>query len=112
MPERIGAKRDRIAIQSATPTVDAEGEPIEVWATFVEVWARAEFLSGRELEAMQKINAEISVRLTVNRRTDVITKHRVLWKSPVDAAAEAWNIHAIIPSEDKFDMALLVGKVE
>jgi head-tail adaptor len=112
MPERIGAKRERITIQVGTPTVDAEGEPIVLWATFTEVWARAEFLSGRELEAMQKINAEISVRLTVNRRTDLLTTHRVLWKSPVDAAAEAWNIHAIIPTEDRFDMALLVGKVE
>jgi head-tail adaptor len=112
MPERIGAKDQWVVIQAGTPTVDAEGEPIMAWSTLTEGWASAEFLSGRELEAMQKINTDIVVRLTRALRRDVTTKHRVAWKSPVASEVEYWNIHEIRPTKNRFDMALYVGKVE
>lgn len=115
---RIGAKRERIVIQSSVETADAEGEPIDVWSTFATVWARVEFLSGRELEAMQKINAEASVKFTTNyiksmaewnKDTDPDMsplEMRIRWRN------STWNIHAIQPTEDKFDMALMCSKVE
>ena len=102
----IGLRRERIVVQVATPTVDAEGQPINSWATFDTVWARAEFLSGRELEAMQKINSAIALNFTVHYRTDILVTHRVSWRS------EFWNIEAILPQENKFDMALICSKVE
>ncbi len=106
MPSAIGRKRERFTIESGTESADSEGQPVTTWATFATVWARAEFLSGRELEAMQKINSEISVRFTVHYRADVTEKMRVSWRS------KYWNIHAIQATEDKFDMALMCSKVE
>lgn len=106
MPERAGPKRERITIQSATETADSEGQPVKSWSTFATAWARAQFLSGRELEGMQKVNAETSLKFVVNYRTDITEKMRVSWRSSF------WNINAILPDESKFDMTLLASRVE
>lgn len=105
MTTALGLKRERIVIQLMTPTVDAEGQPVLAASTFDTIWARAEFLSGRELEAMQKINSSVSVKFTTHYRTDILVTHRVSWRSA------SYNIEAILPEEDKFDMALLASKV-
>lgn len=102
----IGDKRERLLIQSCTEIADAEGHPVKTWRTLTTAWARAEYLSGQELEAMQKINAEIAVKFTVNYRPEVNEKMRVQWRG------STWNIHGVLPAEDKFDMRLAVSKVE
>lgn len=106
MPSPIGLKRERPIVQVATETADAEGQAVKVWNNFATEWARVEFLQGRELEAMQKINTEISTRFTINYRNDVTEKMRLLWRN------DYWNIHAILPSEDNFEMALMCSKVK
>lgn len=106
MTTAVGTKRERIVIQVTTPTVDAEGQPIDSWATFDTIWARAEFLTGRELEAMQKLNSSITLKFTTHYRTDILSTHRISWRS------KFWNIESILPEENKFDMALMCSKVE
>ena len=106
MSRAVGLKRERPVIQVATPTVDAEGQAVDSWATFDTIWAEIQFLSGRELEAMQKINSSISLKMTTHYRTDILVTHRVSWRS------EFWNIEAVLPESNKFDMHLLCSKVE
>src|SRR4051812_7598053 len=106
MPDRAGEKRERLSIEAVTETPDSHGQPIKVWRIFGTMWARAEFLYGRELEAMQKINSEISTRFTVNYRADITEKMRITWRST------SWNIHSIRPTEDKFDMFLFASVVK
>lgn len=106
MTRAVGLKRERPIIQVNTPTVDSGGQPIASWATFDTIWAEIVFLSGRELEAMQKINNSISLKMTTHYRTDILVTHRVSWRS------EFWNIEAVLPEADKFDMHLLCSKVE
>ena len=103
---QAGEKRERPIVQVATPTVDAEGQPVKSWATFDTIWASVDFLYGSELEAMQKINSSISVKFTTHYRTDILVTHRLSWRS------EFWNILAILPESDKFDMVLACSKVE
>ena len=117
MSDRIGLRREQIIIRQGTEAADAEGQPIVTWATLVTtgngaVWGRGEFLSGRELEAMQKINTEISVKIVMALRNDVTTKMQVQWKSPVASIAENYNINAIMPAEDRFDMDLMCALVK
>jgi SPP1 family predicted phage head-tail adaptor len=106
MSDAIGAMRERPVIQVADESADAEGQPVKTWATFDTIWARCEFLTGRELEAMQKINAEISLKVTTRYRTDILVTMRMFWRSAF------WNINAIMPTEDKFYMALLASRVD
>ena len=106
MTTALGLKRERIVVQVTTPTVDSSGQSIDSWGTFDTIWARAEFLMGRELEAMQKLNSAISLKFTVHYRTDLLVTHRISWRS------EFWNIEGILPTENKFDMVLACSKVE
>jgi SPP1 family predicted phage head-tail adaptor len=103
---RSGLKREQIVIQVNTPSADGDGGFAASWSTFATVWARAEFMTGRELEGMQKVNSAVSLKFTVNYRADVLVTHRVSWRSKI------WQIEAILPGESKFDMMLMVSKVE
>lgn len=111
--EDIGAKTERIVIQYPVEAADFEGQPIKNWIDLVSgTWAAFEFLAGRELEAMQKINTEINAKFRTSLRRDVTTKMRIQWKGPASAAVESWNIHQVQPADDKFDMYLMVSKVQ
>lgn len=102
----IGKLRERLVFEVSTSTVDSEGQPVEVFMLHATLWGRAEFLSGRELEALQKISAEIVLRFTVRYRSDITEMMRVSWRD------ELWNINAIMPDERKQYMTLAVSKVE
>lgn len=93
-------------IQVATETADAEGQSVKAWNDFLKTWARVEFLSGRELEAMQKINSDISIRFTMRFNETVVDTMRLSWRS------NYWNIHAILPDERRDYMAVMASKVE
>jgi SPP1 family predicted phage head-tail adaptor len=101
---RIGELRERLVIESLTGATDAEGESIKTWATSTTVWGRAEFLSGRELEAMQKVHAEAVVRFTVRYNSAITAAMRVSWRSGY------WLIHAALPDERKTVTILLASK--
>ncbi len=109
-----GRRTERFTILQITETADSEGQPIPTPTTLATVWGSAKFLesSSREFAAAQKINTEISWKFTINRRRDVTVKMQVSWRSPVGAAAETWNIHAIEPSMDKSSMNLMVSRVK
>ncbi len=106
MASGTGQYRERIIVQVNTPSVDAEGQAIASWATYKTVWGRVRFVDGRELEGMQKVNARIEAEVTTQYRTDITVLHRLSWRSAF------WNIHTILPNENKFSMRLLVSKVE
>ena len=101
-----GQLRERIIVQQSTTTVSDGGEPIKAWSDFVTLWAAVEFVSGRELESMAKVNTQIGYRITVRYRMDLAETMRVSWRS------EVLNIHAILPESRKQYMTLIASKVE
>ena len=101
---RIGPLRERIVIQYPTETVASGGQPLKTWSTHTTVWGRPEYLSGRELEAMQKINSDIQIRFTARYLSSVTELMRISWRS------EYWNIHAILPDERKEFMFLMASR--
>lgn len=110
MPNRarqwIGDLRERVTLKTvARSTVDAEGQSVVTETDIGTCGARCEYLEGRELEMMQKINAAIQVRMTLPYRTDITETSRIVWRGAT------WNIHALLPDEDKFFMKALVSRV-
>jgi SPP1 family predicted phage head-tail adaptor len=104
---RVGQLRQSLVLQSATKAVDSVGESIKTWAnlsTNPTVWGRAVYLSGRELEAAQKINSDIQMEFTIRHRADITTKNRVVWNS------KNWNIGAVLPDERKTMVRLLASE--
>jgi SPP1 family predicted phage head-tail adaptor len=100
----IGKMRERITIEEAIETADSEGHPVKDWEEFLTTWAQVEGLTGGEYESVKMISSKISKRFTVNHRTDITLKMRIMW------SGVGWNIHDIQPDERKFEMKIYASR--
>jgi len=79
---RAGSLRERVAIQTNTPSQDAYGQPVESWATTATVWASIEAVTGLEramTSQQQQVIAEAVYRITIRWRSSVSVKQRLVW---------------------------------
>jgi SPP1 family predicted phage head-tail adaptor len=87
MPEgipSIGELDRRIELQHNTPSGSNDyNEPIEVWATYDEVWAMLEFHRSTESEASAREFADFGAYFTVRYRTDVLAEDRIVYESNI-----------------------------
>ena len=114
---RPGQLRERIALQAFTATQDAVGEPIKTWTEYRQVWARAIYLAGSELEAARKMTSDVQIQFTIrhidaaNRTSDVEAKWRPLVTDRVSWNSKTWNIHAVLQTERKTHLSMLCSEV-
>lgn len=73
-----GTLRHRVTLQSFTTSPDVYGEPIKTWADLATVWAAVEPLRGREYFQAQQTHAEVSYRVRIRHRADILPTMRVL----------------------------------
>lgn len=57
--------------------VDEIGQPIEAWTPYAAVWAAVEPLNGREFIAAQAVQSEITIRVRLRYRQEVLPADRV-----------------------------------
>jgi SPP1 family predicted phage head-tail adaptor len=79
---QAGRMRERVAIQTNTPSQDAYGQPVESWATSATVWAEIVATANgteRAEAGGQQVIAESLYRITIRWRDDVSVKQRVVW---------------------------------
>ena len=67
----IGKLRHRALIEQPNPTPDGGGGGDQAWAMVATVWAAVEPVSGREVRVAEKLNAEITHKVTIRYRDDV-----------------------------------------
>lgn len=102
----IGELVERVEVIQDTPTQDGTGQPVPSWAVYKTVWAKVEFVSGREYEVAKKIVAEVQLKVTVRYRTDFTKKMRLRWRST------DWNINAILSYAGKDFMEVHASEVK
>jgi SPP1 family predicted phage head-tail adaptor len=81
-----------ITIQRATTSQDDYGEPINTWATLLQVWAEAVPVSDGERIAAAEVSATISMRFRVlysSTIADVNPKDRISYDS------KTWDIWGV-----------------
>lgn len=79
---KAGELTQRVNLQrNAGNTVDAYGQPINVWGTYATVWASVRPLSGREQEIGASRGAILSHRVRIRHRRDVEHGDRILMGS-------------------------------
>jgi SPP1 family predicted phage head-tail adaptor len=77
---KIGALRDRVAIQAQSLTPNGQGGFDSAgWSDIATVWARVIGLSGDESVAAAIERASMRWRVEIRRRTDVTATHRLVW---------------------------------
>lgn len=76
----IGDMRERVALHSPSPSLDEIGGLEQSWSVFATVWARVTPASNREWWHREQTQASGGWRVTIRYRSDVTTKHRVVWR--------------------------------
>ena len=69
-----GRLRHRIAIQAASTTPDAFGQPQQTWTTIWNCWASIEPLSARELYGSGSLAAQAMHKITIRYTAQVALK--------------------------------------
>jgi SPP1 family predicted phage head-tail adaptor len=77
LSEKITIRRK---VATRDPTTGAESV---TWEDDSPIWAEARPLRGRELVAMQQLEAETNIVFTIHYRTGITTDARVVWRSDV-----------------------------
>lgn len=78
---RPGKLDSRVILQTRTTTRNSSGDPVESYSTAATVWADVQELSGRELERVSRMYAEVTTQVTI-RHSDTVaaldSKSRIL----------------------------------
>jgi SPP1 family predicted phage head-tail adaptor len=83
---RAGKLRHRIQIQAPGQSQDpVTGEMVSSWVDFAAVFASVEPLSAREFIAAQANQSEITARITLRYRSDLLPTMRILHRGKVYA---------------------------
>jgi len=86
--------KDRIVIQKNTPSTGAIINLDGNWVNFLTLWAKVEYLKGREYFQAQAVNSENTVKFIVRYRTDLQTDMRVIFMSRI------FEINAVMPLDN------------
>ncbi|MDK2986534.1 MAG: hypothetical protein PWQ96_2178 [Clostridia bacterium] len=92
---QIGELRDKVTIQEYIQTPDGYGGFSETWQDKYTVWANIKPLRGREYFEMQKIQSEITHKITIRYRSDINTSNRIRYKDQI------LNIKSVIDIDNR-----------
>lgn len=88
---QAGSLRHRITIERAIESRDAYGAVTVTWSELAVVWADAEALSGRFLEAARQLASEATHRFRVRHLSGLKPKDRVIFQGV------PYNVEALLP---------------
>jgi SPP1 family predicted phage head-tail adaptor len=103
-----GKLRYLVAIEQKTSAKDSFGAPQELWSTVAQVYAGFETLSGQELFAAQKINADVTHKITIRYRAGIVADMRVNWTDTREGRNRIFDILAPMdPTQGREKLHLL-----
>lgn len=91
-----GTLRHRVELQrrvldsNGDPLIDSNGEQVVEWETIATVWAAIAPLSAREFVASQKVDSQVTTRITIRYRAGVDSNVRILHGSTI------YNIEGVL----------------
>ena len=103
MAERIGDMRERVELQSRTPTVGGIGNITYVWATVATIWAQVKPVSAMERFVAERLAARGIYEITIRWRTGVGPQMRFLWRGRILSVKQMLN-----PDERRRFLTMLV----
>lgn len=75
-----GQLNERITLQSRAAGLDGMGQAIGTWTDVATVWAQVMPLRGREFFAAAQVQQELSIKVTMRYRADVVPTMRIVWQ--------------------------------
>jgi SPP1 family predicted phage head-tail adaptor len=99
---KIADLRDVVTIQAPGVAQDEIGEPVAAWTAFASVRANVRDLTGRELFAAQAVQSQVTTKVTIRFREDVLPSMRVM------RGAEAFTIQDVMNTTGRRDWTELL----
>jgi SPP1 family predicted phage head-tail adaptor len=84
-----GRLDQRVTLQQASASRDAEGGPVETWADVATVWADVRPVGARSITRGQQAGAAVSKEVTIRWRSGLSSAMRVLFADG-SAAKVSW----------------------
>jgi SPP1 family predicted phage head-tail adaptor len=107
---RAGDLRHLVVIEKRAATQDTFGEQSQTWQTVDTVWADINPLSGREREAAQAINVEISHEITIWYQAQ-FSDPKVMAVYRVRYGTRLFNIHGTLNVDERNrEITILAGE--
>jgi SPP1 family predicted phage head-tail adaptor len=106
MASRVGQLRDRVVIQSKTPSSDTQGGRAVSWGTLATVWARVQALTAAEQMAAQAVSSRVRYEVEIQYRTDVTPAMRLSW-TPYLGSAKTVEILGVRVKDGKPERLVL-----
>ena len=78
---RAGMMREVITIQAEATTTDELGGMVSVWTEQTTCWAEVMPITGYEKFNYGQVYNKVDFKMRIRHRTNVTTKHRVLWRT-------------------------------
>ena len=79
---QIGKLNQRIQIQEATETLNAQGGVNLTWSTIATVWGSVEPVSGREMREGDAQQARVTHKVKLRYRSGLSAKNRLVVAEP------------------------------
>lgn len=96
-----GKLRYLVAIEQKSGARDGFGAEQELWGTVAQVYAGFEALKGDELFAAQKINPDVTHRITIRYRAGILATMRVNWTDTREGRNRIFDILAPMDTEQR-----------
>ncbi len=83
---QAGALNKRIKISqlvTGSPAVDEFGAPNTTWEELDTIWGAVEPITGREFWAQQQIQSEITTRIRIRYRNDIVSGMRAEYNGKI-----------------------------
>lgn len=78
---RAGTLRHRVTFQEKDVSRNDFNEEVITWDDYVTVWGSVEDLSGREFLQRDRAGAEVTTRVRIRYRDDLVEEMRAVWGS-------------------------------
>jgi SPP1 family predicted phage head-tail adaptor len=101
---KVGRLRYRLVISTYTESLNDYGELTPTWTTFATVYADITPVSGREYLQSERVQGEITHRITIRHLAGVLSKMRA------SDGSRTFEIEAIIPDRTNKKMITLMCK--
>lgn len=92
---KAGKLRHRVILQRLSAGDDGYGGITEIWQEVAVLWAQVEPLRGNERYRAQAITAELSHKVTIRYRKNVVPQMRLV------IGEQILNIQAVIDPEER-----------
>lgn len=98
---RAGLLRNLVTIEQRGSVRSSFGSPTDSWAVFATVRADISPLNGRELEAAQKMVANVNTEITIRYLIGVVPEMRVNWNDATANRSRLFDIASVIDEDQR-----------